>query len=319
VYRAARLPDGGTVDYTPTVVLREATDVIWGIATHSVAGARGGRLATSILRAVTSASIVTTLQDYELPPMAVGDTIDSVTWVNAAGTMELPLQVVPLGLEATISTPSSVGVATHYALLDGCVRIYPRPSESGSLRIVYQRRHGQLVASGTDNGVVLAVTNSAGVAKIGLTATAPATFLTNVWVDFISSRYPYRTKIHGARIVAQPLAPGFSASEFAVDTTFTAATQANLVGDTACLYSKTPFVSLPMELRRTVTLQTAAKIASDLGDERLAQRSLALAERDKQLADQLLTPRTKAQREKAYNPRSLMRSTLRSRGRFWVD
>lgn len=243
--------------------------------------------------------------------MAVGDTIDSVTWIDAAGLMELPLQVIPLGLEATYTSPSSTGTPAHYAMLDGCVRIYPRSSATGSLRIVYQRRHGQLVALGTDNSAVTAVITNAGFARVTLTAT-PASFVAGAWLDFIGSAYPYRTKIHGASITT-----AHGSNQFTLSTTFAAATAANLVGDTAALYSKTPFVSLPMELRLPLTEKIAAKILADLGDAALSARRESSAERGKQLADQLLNPRVKSQREKAFNPRSLMRS--RTRGRFWVD
>ena len=312
VYRAARLPDGGTVDYTPAVVLREATDAIWNFATHSVAGARNGRLATSILRAVTSGSTVTSGQDYELPPMAVGDTIDSVTWVNASGLIELPLQVIPLGLEATYTTPSSTGSPTHFALLDGVLRIYPRPSETGTLRIVYQRRHGQLVAT-SETASVSSVTNNGGFARVTLTST-PSAFVAGAWLDFFGASYPYRTKIHGASITT-----AHGSNQFTLSTTHAAFVAASLTGDTAVAYGKTPYVSLPMELRQPLTLKIAAKIASSIGDAALAMRNDALAERGKQLADQLLSPRTKAAHEKAYNPRSLIRGSLRARGRFWVD
>lgn len=312
VYRAARLPDGGTVDYTPTVVLREATDAIWNWGSHSTSQARGGRHATSILRTVSSSSVTTSTQDYELPPMAVGDAIDSVTWINAAGNIECLLQVVPLGLETTFSTPSSTGIATHYALLDGCVRVYPRPSESGSLRIVYQRRHGQLVV-GSDTAAVSSVTSDGGFARVTLTST-PSAFVAGAWLDFIGSTYPYRTRIHGASITT-----AHGSNQFTLSTTYAAFVAASLTGDTAVTYGKTPYVSMPLELRLPLTEKIASKILADIGDERLSMRREASAERGKALAEQMLSPRTKSTHEKAYNPRSLMRGALRTRGRFWVD
>lgn len=312
VYRAARLPDGGTVDYTPTVVLREATDAIWNYAGLAVANARDGRLATSILRTVSTSSVTTSGQDYELPPMAVGDTIDSVTWINASGLLELPLQVVPLGLETTFSTPSSTGAPAHFALLEGVLRIYPRPSETGSLRIVYQRRHGQLVV-GSDTSAVSAVTNNAGFARVTLTST-PATFVANAWLDFMSATYPYRTKIHGASITT-----AHGSNQFTLSTAYTAFLAASLVGDTAVIYGKTPYVSLPMEVRLPLTEKIAAKVLADIGDMSLSAQREASAERGMARAQQVLNPRAKAAQQKMYNPRSLMRSSMRTRGRFWVD
>jgi hypothetical protein len=304
VYRACRLPDSGTIDYTPTAVLSEATNEIWGSAGHIQASARNGRLATSILRAVTSSSVATSGQDYELPPMAVGDTIDSVTWVNAAGTQELPLQVIPLGLETDWGPPTVVGEPTHYALLADTLRILPRPSVSGSLRITYQRRHSMLVA-GSDTASVTAVVDNGGFARVTLTST-PASFVAAAWLDFIGVTYPYRTKIHGASITT-----AHGSNQFTLGVTYASFVAASLVGDTAVIYGRTPYVHLPMEMRSFLVARVAGKIARQLGDIQLAALHDAAAAQDGKRAAEILTPRTKYAREKAHNPRSLLRGRMR--------
>lgn len=288
-------------------MLSEATNEIWGFAGPAVAAARGGRLATSILRAVTGSSVTTTGQDYELPPMAVGDCIESVTWVNAAGTQEWPLQVVPLGLETDWNPPSSVGEPTHYALLDGAVRIYPRPptgAAQGSLRVVFQRRHGALVA-GSDTASVTAVVDNGGFARVTLTST-PSSFVAAAWLDFVGVTYPYRIKVGGASITTS-----HGSNQFTLGVTYAAFLAAGLVGDTAVIYGKTPYVHLPLELRSYLTNKIAAKISRQLGDLQLAAALDAAVVRDAAVANETLTPRTKAQREKAYNPRSLLRQRMR--------
>lgn len=285
-------------------MLREATDEVWGFAGHLVSSARNGRMATTLLRAVTSSSVVTSGQDYELPPMAVGDAIDSVAWLNAAGTQELPLQVVPLGLEADYGPASVIGDPTHYALLDGVARIFPRPGTSGSLRINYQRRHGELVA-GSDTASVTAVVDTGGFARVTLTST-PASFVAAAWLDFMGVTYPYRTKLHGASITT-----AHGSNQFTLSATYAAFLAADLVGDTAVIYGKTPYVHLPMELRSALTARVAAKIARQLGDFQMAAMHDAAANLDAQRAAAVMTPRTKSQREKAYNPRSLLRGRMR--------
>lgn len=306
VFRTCRLPDTGTVDYTPLVVLREATDAIWNFASHAVASARGGRMATSILRAVPSSSVVTSGQDYELPPMAIADALDSVTWVSASGLSEVMLQVVPLGLETTYSTPTGTGTPRHFALLDGTVRVYPAPNEDGSLRIVYQRRHGQLVA-GSDTALVTNVVDNAGAAQVTLTTT-PLAFVGGAWVDLIGSSYPYRIKVHGAAINSVD-----GGNTFTLSTTYAAFLAAGPIGDTVATYGRTPYVHLPMEMRGPLTQHIASKILHDFGDTALATSREQSAERGAQRAGDMLSPRTKATHEKAFNPRSLMRGAIRGR------
>lgn len=296
------MPEGGSVDYPAAVVLRDATDVIWNFAGHALVKAGEGRLATSLLRAVTAASIVTSGQDYELPPMSVGDSIDSVTWVDAAGNRML-LQPVPVGLETTFSSPQSVGTPSHFALLGDVLRVYPRPSSTGSLQIDYQRRHGQLVLAAETASVSSEVTN-AGFARVTLSAT-PAAFVQGAWIDFIGVNYPYRTKIHGAVITTV-----HGSNQFTLSTSHADFVAAQLTGDTAVAYGKTPYVQLPMEMRPAITKMVAAKILGDVGDIGMAQQREAGAERDMQRARGVLSPRAK--RQKAFNPNSLARSMGRS-------
>ncbi len=285
-------------------MLREATDEIWGFAGHSVATARDGRLATSILRSVTSSSVVTSGQDYELPPMAVGDTVDSVIWVSSDSQSEWPLTQIPLGLEQQYTTPASTGVPTNFAFLDGVVRIYPRPNLTGSLRITYQRRHGELVV-GSDTASVTAVTDNGGFARVTLTAT-PSSFVAGAWLDFMGVTYPYRIKLHGASITT-----AHGSNQFTLSATYAAFVAASLVGDTATLYGKTPYVHLPMELRSALTARIAGKISGQLGDIQREARLEGVAERDGARAMAVMSPRGKASPQKAFNPNSLLRRRIR--------
>lgn len=309
VWRACHMPEGGTVDYPAAVILRDASDVIWNFAGHALAQAREGRLATSLLRAVTAGSIVTSGQDYELPPMAVGDAIETVTWVDASGNRTL-LQPVPVGLETTFSSPTSTGTPAYFAMLGDVLRVYPRPAASGSLEIGYQRRHGQLVLA-AETATVSSEVTASGFARVTLSAT-PAAFVQNAWIDFIGSNYPYRTKLHGAVITTV-----HGSNQFTLSTTHAAFVAAQLTGDTAVAYGKTPFVQLPMELRSAVTKMIAAKILGDVGDAPMAAQREAAAERDMQRARQVLSPRSKKQ--KAFNPNSLGRSMARRGIPKWRD
>lgn len=299
VWRACRLPEGGTTDYPSSVILREAMEAIWNFAGHSVARAREGRLVTTLLRAVTSSSIVTTGQDYELPPMAVGDTIETVTWIDSSGNRRQQLYNIPLAMEAHDTSPNVLGTPQYFSLLGDVLRILPRPAAAGSLRIDYQRRHGQLVLAAETASVTAVVPNGAS-ARVTLAST-PTGFGLGAWLDFIGSSYPYRTKIHGASITT-----AHGSNQFTLSTPYTDFDRAQLIGDTATLYGKTPYVQLPLELKPAVTKMIAAKILDDLGDTVLAGRREAAAERDAERARAMLSPR--AERQKAFNPNSLARS-----------
>ena len=288
-------------------MLSEASNEVWGFAAHVMDSTGGGRMATSILRAVTGSSVVTSGQDYELPPMAMGDVITDVVWVNAAGAQERPLTPVPVGLETDWAPPGVLGEPEHYALLDGVIRILPRPSVSGSLRINYPRRHGALVA-GSDTASVTAVTNNGGFARVTLTAT-PSSFVAAAWLDFIGVTYPYRIKLHGASITTV-----HGLNQFTISATYAEFLAASLVGDTAVIYGKTPYVHLPLELRSAVTNKISAKIARALGDTALAQSLDVAALQDSARAAAVMSPRTKYAKSKAYNPRSLLRGRMRGWG-----
>jgi hypothetical protein len=303
VYRACAMPDTGTVDWTPAAVLREATNVIWSFAGPALAKAREGRLATSLLRAVTTDALSVSGQDYELPPMAVGDTLDSVSWVDASGKAK-PLDVIPLGLEDMYSSPQQTGEPQYFDMQADLLRILPRPSSTGSLRITYQRRHSELVALGTDNATVNSVVDNGGFARVTL-STTPAAFGAGAWVDFIGVRYPHRTKLHGAVIVT-----AHGSSQFTLSTTLAAFNAAKLIGDTAVTYGKTPYVQLPLELRSALNSKIAAKITGFIGDVGMSQLHQVGAQDEMVRAKDALSPRTKSARQKAVNPRSIARSCL---------
>lgn len=302
VYRASGLPDSGTVDWTPTATLREATNVIWSFAGPELAKAREGRLATTLLRAVTGDALSVSAQDYELPPMALGDALDSVAWVDASGKAK-PLEVLPVGLEDMFASPSQTGEPQYFDLYGDFLRILPRPASTGSLRITYQRRHSELVI-GSDTAVVSSVADNGGAARVTLSST-PSAFVAGAWLDFIGSTYPHRTKIHGAVIVT-----AHGSNQFTLSTSYAAFVAARLTNDTAVAYGKTPYVQLPMEMRSALNSKIAAKICSPIGDGQLYARHQTDAQDEMRRAKDAISPRTKATRQKAFNPRSVARSAL---------
>lgn len=309
VLAACRLPSVGTTDFTPTEILRRASEIIWNWGTHQVAIARDGRMAVDFDRVVATSAINASADEFELPPMAVADTIDIVQWESSDGGSLLRLHPIPVAQQALYRVAQSTGTPSEYMLLDGRVRICPAPDSGGTLRITYQRRHGQLVI-GSDTTVVSSVANSGGAPAVTLTST-PSSFVTNAWVDIVSQYYPYRIKVHGAKItnIAANVATfgNCDYDEFAA---------ASLAGDTVVIYGKTPYVHLPLEMKGSITNAVATEILVEIGDPVATVKS-QLAEAAGARTRQMLSPRIKADREKIVNPNSIARARARRRSSWW--
>jgi hypothetical protein len=312
VFAACRFPATGTVDYTPAVIYRRATDAIWNWATHQVATARDGRMAAFLTRDVATQTITSDGSEFELPPMAVADSLDSVTWQSADGGAPLRLQLIPLGQEGLYNEDSGQGVPSFYLLLDGRVRVLPAPRSGGKIKITYLRRHGQIVPASDQN--TAAITNLTNVGGPQLTLSAPSfVFQVGQWVDIVSKFYPYRFKLHGARITA--VNSGSSTITLGAEA-FADVNLLSPIGDIVCLYGVTRFVHLPLEMRVSLTKRIAMDILNEIGDVPLAQRYEAFAEGEAARSRDMLSPRVKSDREKVISRNSVARSGARVR-RGW--
>jgi hypothetical protein len=310
VYRECRLPSTGSVDYPAAVVLREATDAIRNFAQHQLAKARDGRITETVLRVAPTDARDSFDRDYELPPLGVGDSIDGIDWVDSAGR-SWPLTPIPLQLESTFfSNPNSRGTPAQYALLAGLVRVFPTPDAAGSLRITFQRRHPQLATA--DSGVIQSFAANGSASDITLTATAPASILTGLQVDIFGAYHPHRTKL------AAGVVTNVAGAVVRVAVSTTVLTDWLVTGDTLVLRGRTPYVHLPMEMRKPLTQWIASVMLDQMGDpawtakEARAERGMAKTAKD-------LEPRAKAQPTKAFNPNSLFRQGSRRRAWWQVD
>jgi hypothetical protein len=309
IYRACRLPDSGTIDYSPTVVLTMADEAIhdWGV--HLLASARDGRLCTSTLRSLADDATEYEGNEYALPPMAVADSIESVAWLDESEPAnEVRLQLIPLGMEPMFARGTETGRPTCYALRDRTVRVYPRPESRGSLRITYMRRHGQLVI-GSDTTTATATATYDGGSQLSISAT-PSSFVAGAWVDIVSRYYPYRIK-GSLRITSV-------ASNVIITTTLSLDELDGYdpVGETVVISGKSPYVSLPLEMKGPLVQQVATQIAAELGDLQLSSGYNTLAKEGAARARDMLSPRAKSDKQKLINPHSLARGGS-SRRRFW--
>lgn len=307
VYRQARLPEQGTQEYTPEVVLGMATQAIHNWAGTIVGQARDGRCLAEFSISSTDAR-GSDGNDFELPPMALGDTVDSVSWVDSLGN-EWPLELITQAMEHLFVSTTDQGQPTCYSFRDGTIRCYPKPDASGTLRVKYMRRHGVLV-SGSDATSVTSITSTASASSTDTNITVgavPSSVVAGAWVDVIGQYYPYRTKMHGLRVVSA------GGGVVRVSTPLAAFTAASVAGDTLALYGKTPVVSLPLELKEPLHLMISSKLCEEIGDPALAQSYGARAQGGGANALNIFAPRAKSDRQKLVNRYSLARGGGRKR------
>lgn len=306
VRRRARIANEDQ-DYTDAVILREASDCIWDMPARLEVAARRGRKIMETTRSVTSEAITTGGGSYALPPMASADAISSVVWVDASSNVRR-LDVVSVDQEPEyLGSATDTGDPTAYALLDREIRLYPTPSSSsGSLRIVYARRHPALVVANDVRAVTTVATASAGTrTTFTLSSAPPSEIAVGSWVDLTGYRVPHRTFYPDAVVTA------VSGSDVTVNVAY--ATMAAAVDSTAAHNYMQPsgssyFVQLPLEFRKALGDMVAANILRQKGDRvGAADAEIASARSFQDQAD-FLSSRTKGSKPRIKNNWSLMRS-----------
>lgn len=313
VFRACRLPTSGTIDYTPAVVLSMATQSMQDWAGHLISTAHDGRLITSWLRTLGTDAIDAAGMVYELPPMATADTLDALIWVDPTTNVERRLELVPPAMLPLFTRGSESGTPTGYAFQDGTVRIFPRPSVGGKLRMLHQRRLPVLTNTVGDYAMITSAVQSpadpswtritpvsAGGAGANIyTALAP-------WLDIVGLYYPYRTKAAVkvmASVAATSIDINMTFADFQALKTFATGNQ----NDYVVLYGKSPFVPLPLEMRDAFTRQVSSRLLSEIGDMPISMAHDQLSNASAARVRDMLNPRAKGQPQKIYNPNSLAR------------
>lgn len=301
VFRKCRLPVLGTVDYTPAVILNMATQSIHDWAGHMMTTAGEGRMGTAFLRAMTADAQDVAGTAYFLPPMAAADAVVAVLWVDPVTNTEKRLEGIPDAMLPLFTRTTDAGIPHGYAFMDGGVTIFPRPSVAGTLKFLYQRRHGVLTADVADYGseVLSFATDPAGCTIT--VAAAPVAFVAGVWLDVIGRNYPYRIKVHGARV------SNVAGDVVTINTPFAEMQKVNPVDDLAILYGKTPYVHLPLEMREPLTQQVSSRVLSEIGDMPISVAQDQMATAGALRVRDMLSPRAKSQPQKLYNPNSIAR------------
>ncbi len=306
VRRKASLPVTST-DWTDAVILSEATDVLWDFADWAMAQSGEGRMLASLERPV-SANLTgpfSSGNEALLPPLALAGTVESVTWTNATGQNEFRLSRIDGADQATFTAPTEDGDPNTYALIGDRLRLFPRPSSGGTLRITYQRRHPQLVVDTVANvGTISAIAQAtATTSTVTHTLTGLAVGDT---VDILSASYPYSPLVTSVEVTALP---GTLAVPYAQLSGFDSGARIVRAG-------QSPYVSLPLEFRTAVTEKTAANILRSMGDLQGMQAAEANATMSLGRVMQMLNPRVKRDKPRAINPWSHLRTRTRSLWRW---
>lgn len=296
-----------STDWTDAKLLSEASDSLHSFISWAMSQAGGGRLVETYNRSVTAAlsSSYRAAAEFELPPLAIGDTIEGVTWVSADGQNNCRLGQISTNEEPVYDTPSSYGDPQFYALMSGRIRVYPQPTSGGLVRFTYQRRHPELVLDTTANvGTVLSASD-AGSGFVLFTLSGASPLVSGSYADLVNNQYPYRplfTSLYCDSSVSCRLYLPFSYLN-AVDVS----------GMRIVRSGQSPYVHLPLELRPALIEHAAAKVMRTIGDMQGAQAADATAGVELARCIQLLSPRTKQDRPKAVNWSSLLRRGLRGR------
>jgi hypothetical protein len=312
VFRNARLPDSGTIDYTPSVVLEMATNAIHDWGGHLISTARDGRLVTTVLRDLANEAVNEAGNMFTMPPMAVAESIEGVSWIPQLDQpgKAIRLQLIPANMEAIFYNSDTRGTPSSYAIKDNVICVYPRPEERGYLQVSYMRRHGQLVV-GSDTASVVAVLSTGFDDQLELQVTSnPTSYTVGAWIDVYGQYYPYRLKASG-RIAGG--APG----TLTIWGNYEDWAASVAPGDTTVILGKTPYVHLPLEMRSAQHEQIASKLTAVMGDFQLSPGYNNMAKESEARARDMLTPRSKGDKQKLVNPYSLARGGRSGGRRRW--
>jgi hypothetical protein len=315
VRQKARIP-AGTVDYTDSILLEEATRAIWSFAGWAMSKSADGRLLSQLSRTSTSFlnGAYGTQREFDLPWDAVGDTFDSVVWVNGSG-VETRLELITVSDQALYDAPTATAdTPWGYAIVGGRLRVYPGPSVAGSVRITYQRRLPRLIAvNSAEQNITQSIPSIFSSTSQGTQfefASLPPVVAADR-VDLIESAYPYRYLAQNILVNSTQIVPSIAVATAAYVQPFGSQVSGTYIGYTFVKSGSSPYVMLPLEFKAALTYKIASSILAEIGDMDGAQSMETRAEAELGRVFDVLNPRSQSNRVKVINPYSLMRRGLR--------
>lgn len=309
VKRKARIPTNST-DWTTTAVLRECSDQLWTFVAWAQTRGADGRLVTTYDRSVAASlpSPYRAAGEFLLPPLAVGDTIQSVKWIDSTSQNEYDLSLTDVSFSATSPSEAS-SIPTHYSLLADRIRVYPSPNTSGTIRFNYPRRHPELCDDTTALAPVVNSVSDPGGGYTRFTLATSSPFVIGQYVDLVNNQYPYRTIFSDLYCGATA---GSTVDLYIPHSYANAVTPASMRLVRA---GQLPYVQLPLEFRTTLTWKVAAEILVQVGDMTAASAAESMADKSMDRVLGIITRRDKSDRVKVINHYSLARAGMPRRMR----
>jgi hypothetical protein len=200
---------------------------------------------------IASVDIAVSSALVDVPARAVGAALRTIGMLQTDGRVLSLDRIEP---ENADGLTGQTGTPTGYVFRGNQVELLPAPT-SGTLRLTYQQRPGQLVlpsacarVTGTDDSFTLTV------------ASVPSTMTAGVLCDLVSGTPNFVASALDLEIVAVTT----TTIEFTsiIDTLFS-------VGDFVCLAGETCIPQVPTEVHDLLAQATAAAVADAQGSQRL--------------------------------------------------
>lgn len=244
-------------------------------------------------------TITAAQQAYALPKRAYGSTLRRVLYVGATSSDVYELSNRPMG-EHTLYA-GETGSPEAYCIHDDKIMVLPTPaSTTGTLRVYYERRPSQLIATSS------AMQITAGVGTGVLTGAAPAAWTTGLSYDIIKNTSPFATINEGLTASAVSASTSITFTLADLDSTRLA------VGDWVTESGYSPIPQMPMELHSVLSEATASHILKTTGAyqaSKALEQSAAVGMGSFQRA---VSPRYRNAGRTVFNPNS----PFRNRGGF---
>lgn len=262
-------------------ILQYATEELRGYITAFLKGIREEFIVTTLDISITSGTIAA-------PVRAVGAALRTIGFVMSDGRVRFLPRIEP---ENAGQWAGQTGEPVGYMFRGNSIILLPTPS-SGTLRLTYQQRPGQLVS--TDECGLISSVSASGGGMVTL-VTRPDGFNTVNAFDINTTTGVYDFVKGTANFTAPVL--DFTCSIGASDWTGTTcvvgtSNEALLaIGDYMCLAGETCIPQIPTEVHDLLAQATAYKIAQATGSKRVDFIKAGLDELNKQMT-LILSPRS---------------------------
>jgi hypothetical protein len=238
----------------------------------------------------TDTAFVSGTAAYDIPSAALGGALRNVTTVDSSGEESKLSRIEPETLGSGLRP-------NGFYVQDNQVVVYPTPTQAGTLRMRYERRTNELVA-----------TSSAGqVSVVGATtvtlSTIPSSWTTSTKVDAIAATPHF--KLLGSNVTITNIA----------STVLTLSVPSGLaIGDWICPTGQSVIPQIPVEAQPLLCQAAALRCLKNMSDEAAQREKDTYAEMKADFL-KLITPRVEGEARKVNNSSGVW--AYAGRGRGW--